>query len=533
MKKIELTPFTWGFCVVGFLGLIMIGCKQEEGSSNLRSAQSGRVKVEVYVTAKCPFGVRAENAMAPVLKKMGKSINFSLDFVGSIESKSGGLVSARGEAEIIGAKAQVCAMDIEPDAYMDLVLCMNKNWQQIPAGWESCAEKTGISVDKLKTCVEGRVGHELLKASFERSTARKMRSSPAVFINNNFFKGAITEDTFARTICAMIPKDKPAYCASVPPPAKLPIVVISDKQCKQCNTEIIDQQMHRYFEAVDIKILDVGSEEGKKLYTELKLSKLPVVLFTNAIKEQYAYVRFQRVVEQRGDYLVTSRWGVYDPSREICDNKKDDNGNQKVDCADPQCRYSLSCRKEVRNKLEVFVMSQCPFGVKALDSMKEVLDNFKGKINFKIHYIANEIPGGAFSSLHGQPEVDENIRMLCAAKRYLKKYKYMDYIWCRNKDIRNKNWPACTGKVSGIKQKAIESCVNSKQGRKLLSTDIKIAKSMDVGASPSWVVNNKHMFSGIDPETIKTNFCKYNRGLKGCKNTLSGKKENSVNKTCK
>ena len=35
---------------------------------------------------------------------------------------------------------------------------------------------------------------------------------------------------------------------------------------------------------------------------------------------------------------------------------------------------SLLCREEKKNALDVFVMSQCPYGVLGLDAMKEVLD---------------------------------------------------------------------------------------------------------------------------------------------------------------
>jgi hypothetical protein len=42
-----------------------------------------------------------------------------------------------------------------------------------------------------------------------------------------------------------------------------------------------------------------------------------------------------------------------------------------------------------------------------------------------------------------------------------------------------------------------------------------------MAASPTWLANNKFKFSGVDPETIKSNLCAHNK-LKGCENKLSG-----------
>jgi hypothetical protein len=158
--------------------------------------------------------------------------------------------------------------------------------------------------------------------------------------------------------------------------------------------------------------------------------------------------------------------------------------------------------------------------VKALDAMKEVLNVFKD-INFNIHFIADETPQG-FQSLHGQGEVDENIRELCAIKYYPKNYKYMDYMWCRNKDIRSAEWQKCATKETGIDAKVIEKCATGDEGKKLLSEDIKNAKELNVSGSPSWFANNKYKFSALAPEQIRSNLCLYNKDLKGCEQKLSG-----------
>ena len=149
-----------------------------------------------------------------------------------------------------------------------------------------------------------------------------------------------------------------------------------------------------------------------------------------------------------------------------------------------------------------------------------MLANFKNRVNFDVHYIADK-KGDGFGSLHGQPEVDENIRQLCAKKYYGQGYKYMDYIWCRNKNYRSTDWKPCaTGGISAAK---IEKCATGDEGKKLLEEDIKVAKALSISASPTWLANNKFKFSGIAPEAIKSNVCQHNKGLAGCDKKLTEK----------
>ncbi len=510
--------------------LVFSGCKVGEkgdtkSTSSTTAAASAeqtvdqKVKVEFYVMSMCPFGVKVEDAIAPVLKKFGGDLDFELDFIGSIKGDK--LTSLHKEPEVKGNIAQICANKYAPETYFELVSCMNKNYRQIPGNWEKCAKDTNMPMDKMKACYEGQEGKDLMKASFEKAKARKASGSPTIYIGGAQYRGGRTEKAFTRAICAAYKSKKPKVCADLPPPVKFPVTILSDARCKECRTNMIEQQMKSLFPGAEIKVIDYGTDEGKKLFAELGTKQLPVMLFGKDVEKAENYARLQRSLKPHGDKLMHARWARFDPSKEICDNKQDDTGNGKVDCDDGDCKYALACRKDADKKLELFVMSQCPYGVKALDAMKEVLDNFKGKIDFKVNFIATE-EGEGFRALHGQPEVDENIRELCAIKYYPKNHKYMDYILCRNKNIRSNEWKSCTGKSTGIDTKKIDKCFSGKEGKDLLRKNIKIAQGLKVTGSPTWYANNKFRFSGLDPETIKNNLCRYNKGLKGCDNKLTG-----------
>ena len=495
-----------------------------EGPGKAQAVKAGaqmvseKAKVEFFLMSQCPFGLQVEKGIAPVLEKMGADIDFSLEFIGQI--KDGVLTSMHGQSEVDGNKVQLCAAKHNPGKYFEMILCMNKNMRAIPGNWQGCAQQQGLDVAKIKTCFEGVEGDSLLRASFEKAQKRRARGSPTMYIGGKPYRGPRSEVAFTRAICEAFPKDKPKLCAELPEPVKVPVTIVTDKRCKKCRAQFWEGRMKSMFPGAVVTILDYADPEGKKLYGELNLKLLPAILFGKEVEKADNYARVRRFLTPVGDYLSFRSGAKFDPTKEICDNGIDDTGNGKIDCDDPDCKNNMICRKEIANKLDVFVMSQCPYGVRALDAMKEVLDNFESKIDFDVHFVGN-IQGGKPTSMHGQPEVDENIREICAIKYYSKKYKYMDYILCRNKNIRSADWQACTGD-NGISTAKIEKCFSSGEGEKLLLEDLEIALGLGFGASPTWLASNKFKFSGADAETIKKKMCQHNKGLPNCDKKLSG-----------
>lgn len=300
---------------------------------------------------------------------------------------------------------------------------------------------------------------------------------------------------------------------------------IKDARCETVNcdatfSEGVKNSLIQLFPTVEFVEYDYNSDLGQQFYEKYNLEVLPVILFTKKVEEEANYSRIANYLIAKEDLLDLRLGATFNPitglhSIEFCDNGLDDNGDELSDCADPTCSGNLVCRTEMPNKLDLFVMSECPYGTKALDAMEEVLDNFGDQIDFNIHYIASENEDGSFRSLHGQGEVDENARELCAIKYYPEDYEYMDYIWCRDADL-TADWNDCAKKYPEVK-----SCFESEEGYDLLSEDIKLGNELQIGASPTWIANDRYQFSGIDANTVKTNICKYNSNLDGCENELS------------
>ncbi len=145
--------------------------------------------------------------------------------------------------------------------------------------------------------------------------------------------------------------------------------------------------------------------------------------------------------------------------------------------------------------LELFVMSYCPYGVQAEEKIIPIVKEFGDKIDFKLQFIAQEKAEPSaqditpFTSLHGYPEVAENIRQLLIAQEYPE--KYLDYILCRGKKL-DKSWEKCAEKL-GIDVAKIQELFDSSEAEQLFRENIKRAAELGVRASPTIFVDG-HQF---------------------------------------
>ncbi|MCD6557416.1 MAG: hypothetical protein J7K31_00070 [Candidatus Aenigmarchaeota archaeon] len=314
------------------------------------------------------------------------------------------------------------------------------------------------------------------------------------------------------------------YSAGIITSSHLEMTVITSKSCDTCDTTRTIEITKRLFNGIKVKELEYETPQGKKLVEDLDIKLLPAYVFNKAVEEEDNFTNIRNALKKKGNYYYIIPQAVgsfYDPTKESeCADGKDDDGDSLIDCDDPDCSASLECREEVPKKLDLFVMSMCPFGTMAENAMKEVLNAFGSDMKFELHFIADDNGDGTFRSLHGQKEVDEDIRQSCIIKYYPE--TYMNYIWCVNKDYTNAAniWEDCAKNVSMDVNK-IKSCFEGDEGKELLRERINLTNELGIGASPTWLANNRFKFSGLDPTTIQKNFCQHNQGLSGCDKKLS------------
>lgn len=139
--------------------------------------------------------------------------------------------------------------------------------------------------------------------------------------------------------------------------------------------------------------------------------------------------------------------------------------------------------------MEIFVMSQCPYGVMAENLVIQAQKDGKmpaGK-DIRVRYIVNYSDKDGFSSLHGSGEWEENIRQLLIAKYYPE--KFWKYLEIRNKDYRSSRWDKAMDEA-GINSKKIMKKFDT-EGVKLLKAEAKYTQEYGINASPSFVWEGK------------------------------------------
>lgn len=139
--------------------------------------------------------------------------------------------------------------------------------------------------------------------------------------------------------------------------------------------------------------------------------------------------------------------------------------------------------------MEIFVMSQCPYGVMAENLVIQAQKDGKmpaGK-DIRVRYIVNYSDKDGFSSLHGSGEWEENIRQLLIAKYYPE--KFWKYLEIRNKDYRSSRWDKAMDEA-GINSKKIMKKFDT-EGVELLKVEAKYTQEYGINASPSFVWEGK------------------------------------------
>jgi len=140
--------------------------------------------------------------------------------------------------------------------------------------------------------------------------------------------------------------------------------------------------------------------------------------------------------------------------------------------------------------LEIFVMSQCPYGVMAeglvMDAQKA------GKIpegaTIRLRYIVSyDKTNDTFNSLHGSGEWEEDVRQLLIAKYYPE--KFWKYLEIRNKDYRSSRWDKAMTEA-GINVNKIMKKFD-KEGIELLKAEAAYTEEYGINASPSFLWEGK------------------------------------------
>lgn len=190
--------------------------------------------------------------------------------------------------------------------------------------------------------------------------------------------------------------------------------------------------------------------------------------------------------------------------------------------------------KTEKPKVDLYVMSFCPFGNKAEDTLKPVYELLKNKVEFNFHYIVSS-KGDSIDSLHGEPEVIQNEREACVMKLYGKD-QWLNFATYVNTNCGTKGecWEA-GAKSLKIDVARVNSCVKS-DGVKLMKADEEKSKAANAQGSPTMLINGvsaNAVYQYGNSEAYKKAICDaFATAPSECSKTLSSETSTTQGGSC-
>jgi len=218
---------------------------------------------------------------------------------------------------------------------------------------------------------------------------------------------------------------------------------------------------------VEFSIEDISEENG--------LYKMKIVVSANG-------------QEQKVDSYISKDGKLFFPSGAIdIDEMTEQAQKLKAAAEEAKIAEQKEIPKNAKPEVDLYVMSFCPFGNKAEDTMKPVYELLKNKINFNIHYIVQS-DGDKIHSLHGEKEVIQNEREVCVLKNYGmdKWFGFSSYV-NTNCGSDGACWEAAA-KNLGVSVEKIKNCV-SVEGVSLMKAEAKISTEAGASSSPAMKIN--------------------------------------------
>jgi glutaredoxin len=190
--------------------------------------------------------------------------------------------------------------------------------------------------------------------------------------------------------------------------------------------------------------------------------------------------------------------------------------------------------KSDKPKVDLFVMSFCPFGNQAEDTMKPVYDLLKDKVDWNIHYIV-DVNGNQVSSLHGQVEVDQNEREACVLRDagLAKWWEFTAYV---NEKCGNDGscWTAAA-QNAGLDKQTITSCVDQ-DGLALMEGEAAATAAAEASGSPTLFINGTQstaVYQYGNPQAYLDEICSaFNAAPAECSQQLSTSTSASSGGSC-
>lgn len=506
--------------LIMLLLLILGGCST--GLDNREPKEdSAPVEIDLFTMSYCPYGIKAEIILMELKEIFQDRININLFYIAELKKSETGeplFRSLHGNSELMENLRQLLIKTYYPDKFRRYLIIRNNEIQN--NNWENLAHLAGIDPQLIRRKIKSGEGAALLVENIkEQRTEGRWEvdgekwmppgASPTIYLNGVLFRGPVSLPSLAVAVnqafvdeklkIADIPEcfhnsdcwqeGKVGHCREAGTLkawcefTDLPRIELICIKPTDFNVEIdkFNKELKEIFPGLVIKKVRSDSPEGIELIEKLDLTFLPSYIFNQSLEkaENFNHLLNQKLIEKRGNFYLM----VFNMAREGVFLDRDWKPNQ----------------------LDIFVMSQCPFGPETYIQLMEKRDQgeIPSEVNLNLNYIAEleinpEDKSVSFSSYHGQPEVDEDIRQLCIKKYYPD--KFAEYLRLRNEDIKSTLWekPAFG---SGVNPARVIACVY-RSGKQLLFKNAGLGTDLKIKTSPTFLWENQYLF--YNPEKLKS-----------------------------
>lgn len=152
----------------------------------------------------------------------------------------------------------------------------------------------------------------------------------------------------------------------------------------------------------------------------------------------------------------------------------------------PQAPKPTPSGADGKVKVELWVMSECPYGTVAEGSLLKVRDALGAQMDLSVHFVLEFTSDGKLASMHGESELEKDMVQACVG--VVAPGKMLDFIVAQNggKDPWRK-----VAAGMGLDVGAIEKCLADGTGQGLLMADAKQGKQRGIDASPMVFFNGE------------------------------------------
>ena len=156
-----------------------------------RVSRVGKPRVELFVMSYCPYAVKAEEKLIPIVKAFGDKIDFRLQFIAEEKETSdcAGYNPLYESPRLPGGGGRYTATADSgseyPDRYLDYILCRGKKLEK---SWEECAQKLGIDVSRIQALFDSPEAEQLFRENIKRAAALGINASPTIFVDGHQFR---------------------------------------------------------------------------------------------------------------------------------------------------------------------------------------------------------------------------------------------------------------------------------------------------------------------------------------------------------